>query len=86
VHLFRPPEAGPVCVDTVGSGYDTSLHVRAGECANVEAEVACNDDAVGLRSRVEFEAALGTVYYIFVDGYNGEGRYDLNIEQGACPL
>ena len=86
VHLFRPAGPGPICADTVGSGYDTALHVRAGDCDDLEAEVACNDDAVGLRSRVEFNAVEGTAYYIIVDGYNGEGAYQLNIQQGACEL
>ena len=85
VHVFDAPVDGPVCVDTVGSGYDTSLHVRTGDCNNVESEVQCNDDAVGLQSQVQFDATNGTRYFIVVDGYSGEGRYALNIALAACP-
>ncbi len=85
VHSLSVDAATTVCVDTVGSGYDTALHVRADQCADVEAEVGCNDDAIGLRSQLQFEAAAGTTYYVIVDGFRAEGAYVLNVAYAACP-
>ncbi|MCA9540591.1 MAG: hypothetical protein KC620_16950, partial [Myxococcales bacterium] len=80
--------AGEYCLMTEGSVYDTSLHVRT-TCADVATEVACNDDAAdfGLQSALSFQAAAGTTYYAFVDGFsnNASGDYVLTVLPGACP-
>ena len=61
------------------------LHVRRAECANQQAEVACNDDAGNqLRSRVQIEARTGMIYYVAVMGF-GEGEYTLVGNPGRCP-
>ena len=86
VIAFTPPSSGTYCADTLGSGYDTLLHVRT-SCASSGSQIACNDDidtSGGVYvSRVEFSAS--DTVYIFVDGYDGEGDYTLSIDAGACP-
>jgi hypothetical protein len=62
--------------------YDGVLYVRRGDCADPEAEVACNDDAPGggRRSRVDEVLDAGT-YYVFVDGYGEEeGAFRLTVQ------
>ncbi|MCA9537823.1 MAG: hypothetical protein KC620_02980, partial [Myxococcales bacterium] len=88
-YAFAPGGDGTFCVSTRGSGYDTVLHIRGDVCGDPAAEVACNDDngaiAGGLQSAIEFDAAGGTTYYIFVDGFNGAaGDYTLNVAAGPC--
>ena len=76
----------PVCLDTVGSDYDTVLHVREANCVNGP-EVGCNDDfGVGLASQVEVQAAAGVTYFIYVDALNEDevGNYVLNTVIGPC--
>ncbi|MCB9554412.1 MAG: hypothetical protein H6705_21480, partial [Myxococcales bacterium] len=84
VYVLTLDAAGPVCVDTLGSTYDTVLSVRAAPCADGE-ERACNDDFIGSVSRVEFEAAAATPYYVIVDAYNADGGiYSVRATAGAC--
>lgn len=58
-----------------GSSYDTVLRVQ-----NVATGAAwCNDDAVGLQSRLELDLPAGD-YYVVVDGYGGStGNYRVTI-------
>ncbi len=60
---------GSVTVSTVGhSNDDTVLNVRrgTGPCPNAFGEIACNDDAVSVQSRVTFDAVAGATYLIRV--------------------
>jgi hypothetical protein len=78
-------EDSQVCVSLAGSGYDTVLHVREANCQDGEG-VACNDDAGGLQSQLEFVATAGTEYFIFVDGFGGRavGNFQLAAALGSC--
>jgi dipeptidyl aminopeptidase/acylaminoacyl peptidase len=71
--LFR---SGKVSFDTAGSTIDTVMAVYTGTGVSALTAVAANDDAdhaAGVTtSRVTFEAAAGTVYYIAIDGWGGE--------------
>ena len=91
-YVFRAPAAGPVCITTAQSEFDTVLHVREAACAD-GVEVACNDDdgaAFGIaqaqNSTIELNAVQNTAYYIFVDGYgrNSSGNYVLEVRGNAC--
>jgi hypothetical protein len=74
---YVAPAAGVYTINTIGSAYDTMLYVRDG-CGG--AELACNDDAVGLQSRVNVTLAAGQAIIIYVDGFGSDrGPYDLNI-------
>jgi hypothetical protein len=86
VYTWTPTSSGTVQIDTIGSGFDTVLHVYTGGCTGTS--VACNDDGGGsLTSLVTFSAVAGTTYYIIVDGYSSSayGTYTLHvIPGGAC--
>ncbi len=74
------------CATTAGSTADTVLYVRAGDCADGE-EVTCNDDAEdadAFESEVEFVAAAGTTYYLFVDTFQGGDGFVLTVTEGPC--
>ncbi len=73
----------PVCVDTFGSDSDTVLHVRS-DCADVGSEEACNDDARGLQSEIEFIATPGQTWFIFVDSFEVGGAYSLAVDFRTC--
>ncbi len=87
---WAPPHSGRYVFDTIGSGYDTALHVHGGSCAG--AEIACDDDAGGsLTSKLTVTLRAGTVVVITVDGFGtaSAGDYVLNIhevepEAGNC--
>jgi hypothetical protein len=84
-HLFRPVTSGTYCASTEGSDFDTVLYVREGSCEASQNELACNDDAIDLQSRVEFQAEQGTDYYLIVDGYGeSSGTYNLRVTPGSC--
>ena len=83
IYSFSLGYSDTVCIDTIGSTFDTLLYVIEG-CGGTE--VACNDDWVGLQSQLELYAMANTTYYVFVDGYSSYsyGDYYLNIELGPC--
>jgi hypothetical protein len=77
---FYPPITGTYRFDTVGSDYDTMLHVFDGWCGG--GLLGCNDDIdVDVTSEVVVDLVAGGVYTIVVDGYgSGSGNYQLNLE------
>ena len=88
VYVLEVDEPSQLCLSTAGSAYDTVVHVRADECWDAAAEIACSDDAPlagALQSAVTVDAVPGTVYYVFVDGYGDEaGDYVLDVSAGRC--
>lgn len=74
---WTPPANGLYTIDLVGSAYDTMLYVLDG-CGG--AELACNDDFVGLQSQVQVQLFAGQPVIIVVDGFGANnGQYTLNI-------
>jgi alpha-tubulin suppressor-like RCC1 family protein len=73
---------GQITIDTIGSGFDTTLAVYTGPVVGQLSNVAQNDDIVAGTnkvSRVQFNITAGTTYRIVVDGWNGEyGSVTLN--------
>jgi hypothetical protein len=68
---------GTYTLDTLGSDFDTVLHVRE-DC--VGSELACNDDTVDVASQVTVELGAGQSVLVVIDGYgNSTGNYVLNI-------
>lgn len=70
-YRWTAPDSDRTTFDTYGSDFDTVLAVYRGNAVNALTEVASNDDAGSLQSRVVFNAIQGAVYYIAVDGYGG---------------
>lgn len=75
-----------VIIDTIGSNFDTILAVYAGSAVNALTQVAVNDDASGLQSRVNFVASAGQTYQIVVAGFStATGNITLNLAAGSMP-
>lgn len=67
------PSTGSWKLDTIGSGFDTTLAVYTGGAVGSLSLVFSDDDSGGdLTSEVIFNAVAGTTYQIAVDGYNGD--------------
>jgi hypothetical protein len=76
---WTAPATGSYRIDTIGSNFDTLLHVRSGGCEGNE--LACDDDLGGnLTSLVDVDLLAGQTISIFVDGFNGSGSFVLNID------
>ena len=68
---WTAPSSGAVTIDTVSSGFDTTLGVYTGTRVDALRTLAENDDAVGQQSRVTLDVTAGTAYILRVAGYNG---------------
>jgi hypothetical protein len=77
--LLVPAGVAALDISLCGSPYDTGLYVLDAGLV----EIACNDDACGLQSRLEAVAvSSGDLYYVVVDGYsNLHGNYTLHVEE-----
>jgi len=81
---WRPDAAGTYQIDTIGSDFDTVLHVRdAGAAPCTGSEIACDDDSggAGNTSLVTVDVTdASAVFYIFVDGFDtNAGGFVLNV-------
>lgn len=72
------PFSGVVEASTAGSNYDTVLAAFTGSRGSL-VRLACNDDAIGLRSRISFSVERGEVYFLEVADYGGPGGGLLNL-------
>ncbi len=89
-YSWTAPLTGTATFTTDGSSFDTTLGVYRGDSVSTVTR-ACpdcenNDVADGTNtSQVQFDATVGTVYRIAVDGWNGEyGTVKLNWSLGAA--
>ena len=75
-YFFVAGETGTVTINTVGSTYDTQLHIYTGFAMGFPnlVPVANNDDTFGLLSQVVFEVEAGECYDIRVGGFRGFGQ------------
>ena len=82
VHKLTLGSTQTITFDTIGSGYDTVLHLRDASYN----ELGCDDDSGGsLTSRITKTLAAGT-YYVVVDGYSaGAGAYNLHVAAAVTP-
>ena len=89
VYAFTAEADQTVCFSTAEANYDTLIYVRAATCGDANAEIACNDDidfdALVYQSQVTVDVATGTIYYVFVDGWNAAaGAFALSAMPGPC--
>ncbi|XXX77987.1 MXAN_6577-like cysteine-rich protein [Sorangium sp. So ce134] len=79
VFTYTAPADGDYVIDTIGSRYDTILHVREDGCGGDE--LSCNDDSGGSgTSKMTLTLTAGQVITVIVDGYNtASGSFTLNI-------
>jgi hypothetical protein len=86
---WRATGTGTVTIDTLGSNFDTMLHVYQGSNVTSLTSIAGNDDivtSVETESRVTFAAVQGETYQIAVDGWGGEsGIVTLNWQGPVVP-
>jgi hypothetical protein len=83
---FVAPWSGSFAFDTSGSSFDTVVYVHEGECG--EDELACNDDFIGLDSRVVVNLSQGEIVTVSVDGTGAfqEGLFKLTISEAVIPV
>ncbi len=84
---FFAPSTGPMRIQTCGSTFDTVLLIYDNVCPfgpNSPAMIACNDDACGFQSIVNFQALQGHDYGIRVGGFFS-GSYGAGTIQILCP-
>ncbi|HVF88395.1 MAG TPA: NF038122 family metalloprotease [Pyrinomonadaceae bacterium] len=83
-YRWQSPASGTAALDTVGSGFDTTLAVYRGSSVAALSLVpnGANDDIVlgeELQSRVTISVTAGEIYHIVVDGFDGDfGNIVLN--------
>ena len=78
---WTAPATGQATIDTLGSGFDTTLAIYTGSTLPGLTHVAANNDRSGgnTKSWVRFPVTSGTTYLIAVDGAAGAtGSYLLN--------
>jgi hypothetical protein len=83
---FIAPWDGHFAFDTSGSSFDTVVYVHDGECG--DKELACNDDFIGLDSRVVVELDEGELITVSVDGTGPfeQGLFTLEISEAVLPV
>jgi hypothetical protein len=86
---WTAPRTATFVFDTIGSSFDTVLHLHQGDCDGME--LGCDDDAGGaLASRITRTIRGGTRIVIVVDGFGASaGSFVLNVrpvanEVGRC--
>jgi hypothetical protein len=75
-----------VVLDTIGTGFDSNLYVRAGACEGGK-ELGCDDDSGGAwAALLDFTILYPGTYYVFVDGFTidpqegpNQGPFQLNV-------
>jgi len=70
-YQFTPSEDGTFYADTFTSDYDTVLALWTGTPGALNNE-ACNDDYIGMQSRIITPVQAGTIYYLEVADYAAE--------------
>ncbi|WP_437590704.1 MXAN_6577-like cysteine-rich protein [Sorangium sp. So ce1000] len=87
-YSFTAPSDGLYVFDTVGSSFDTVLHVHAGACSGEV--LGCNDNTTGIQSRVVVPLVAGQQTVVVVDGSGpaAAGAFTLKIslfeDNGTC--
>jgi hypothetical protein len=88
VYRWTAPTAGLFQIDTIGSTFDTVLHVHDGaSCFGLVLPGGCNDDGGGNHSsRVAVSLGQGQTILIVVDGYrSSSGFFTLHISAAPAP-
>jgi len=79
-YTWTAPAKGIATFSTVGSTFDTLLGIYTGTIVTNLTVVAGDDDSAGyLASKLAFNTVSNNLYYIAVDGFNGQtGRFILS--------
>lgn len=84
---YTPSTSGWVDCNTFGSDYDTTLSVYTGTAGSLT-QINCNDDSMGVQSRVVVQVTSGTRYYFMVGAYAGGpgGNLVFTVNTGVPPV
>jgi len=88
-YRYTPPTDGFVQANSFGSNYDTTIGAYVDEGGGVLRELACNDDAGSLQSRVDVPAIAGEPILFMVGAFAGTpggGQLTFTVDAGAPPL
>jgi hypothetical protein len=78
-------EADSDVVITLGSDFDTYLHMRAGVCDDPNALYDFNDDTNGVNSELNMTNVPAGIYYVFVDGYGAGSSGQITVDVTINP-
>jgi hypothetical protein len=86
-YSFTPSADIRVDARTFGSDYDTTLSVYTGTRGALN-QIACNDDFNSLQSRVVFDAAAGTTYFLMIGSFfdSPGGNLVFTVQEAPTPL
>jgi hypothetical protein len=86
-YRFTPAADATIVAHTAGSNYDTTLSAYTGTRGSLT-QIACNDDAIGLQSRIQFDVAAGTTYHLMADSFDESpgGNLVLTVQELPPPM
>ena len=85
-YRWEAPSDGTAVIDTIGSGFATTLGAYKGTAVQSVTQLAAMDAQIGERSRVSFTVKTGDVVYIAVDvDYGSPGAVKLNVAMKDPP-
>jgi cysteine-rich repeat protein len=87
IYQLVPAEDGQLNIKMTPLGFDGVIYARTGACANGQ-QVACGNssNASGVAETLRFNAIGGEPVWIFADGANGSGSYNLEISLTPGPF
>jgi len=86
VHLYRlEQDAYALHVELLAHGFDPVLHLRRDTCDDIAAELACTLGTADEPLTLTIDQPAAGAYYLIVDGKDGEGRYELNVQLEEPP-
>ncbi|HWO70969.1 MAG TPA: hypothetical protein VNP94_09485 [Actinomycetota bacterium] len=83
-YAFTPASDLTITANTFGSDYDTTLSAYTGTRGALD-QVACNDDFIGLQSKITFFATAGVTYFFMAGSFfdSPGGHLELAIRELA---
>jgi hypothetical protein len=86
-YRFIPTTDATIVANTAGSNYDTTLSAYTGTRGSL-IQIACNDDAIGLQSRIQFDVTAGTTYHLMAGSFDDSpgGSLVLTVQELPPPM
>lgn len=86
-YRFTPAADATIVAHTDGSNYDTTLSAYTGTRGSLT-QIACNDDAIGLQSRIQFDVTAGTTYHLMAGSFDETpgGTLVLTVQELPPPM
>jgi hypothetical protein len=86
-YRFTPAADATIVAHTADSNYDTTLSAYTGARGSLT-QLACNDDAIGLQSRIQLDVTAGTTYHLMAGSFDDSpgGTLVLTVEELPPPM